>query len=339
MLLQRLTALSAFFLVALTSVHAQQGSSVGRLPSQPVRHNSAVPDEPVSLQPAASTDMQSGPPPPAKTAGSTTTSPAPAQSPGEAAKTKINENLEVLAKVLADYQKSGNRTGEAGTLCAIGKSYSILHQQQKAIGQFQRALSIYREISDTRGQANTLTQIGDAYRVWGFPQQSLRFYRDALAAYSRAASDADKVITLNNLGVAYLSLRDKKKCLSYFKQALAAYHAIDDQRGEALALNNLGMAYSTLTKDAQKAVASFQEALTRLQLADDHNAEATVLDNMGAVCLNHHRKDIAASSFDRALQLFRETGDAQGQTRVLKHIQILHETGTIASIQPQTSEP
>lgn len=320
---QRPLPLFALLFVSVASLQAQQNVPAVRTPSQ-------------NAQPTVASPGGSSP----EISAIATQSASLGEPVGaETERTQIKDSLAVLARLLGDYQKSGNRPGQADTLCAIAKTYSILGQQQKAIDQFQLALAIYREVRDTSAQANALTQIGDVYRAWGFPRLSLPFYRDALAAYSQTTKDADKVITLNNLGVAYLSLGDKRKCLSYLKQALATYHSINDQQGEALALNNLGMAYFALSNDAHKAVASFQDALTKLQLTDDHDAEATVLDNMGAVCMKHGRKELAATSFDHALQLYREARDARGETRVLLHMKMLSGSSSISSTQSNPIHP
>lgn len=241
--------------------------------------------------------------------------------------------LAVLTNVLDQHRRSGNREAEAATLCAIGNSYNALGQQQRAVETFQLALTIYRETANKKGEANALSHIGDVYRGWGFPEQAIHFYRDALQLYGSVGNSQEKAIALNNLGVAYLSLRNKKKSLEYLNQALDAYRAMDDRRAEALALNNIGMAYNSVFNDPQRAFDYFQQAMTKLQLINDRGNQAIVLDNEGAACVKLGKKDMAAISFDRALVLFRETGDARGEARVVKHLNALGEPGPLASAQ------
>ncbi len=50
----------------------------------------------------------------------------------------------------------GNREAEAETLCALANSYNALHQQQKAVEDYQLALAIWRELGNKDGEATTL---------------------------------------------------------------------------------------------------------------------------------------------------------------------------------------
>lgn len=245
---------------------------------------------------------------------------------------QIKAALAVLANVLEQYRKSGDHVGEASTLCAMANSYNALGQQQKAIEQFQLALAIFRQTSGhVEDEARTLSHIGDVYRGWGFPEQAVHYYRDALAIYAHIEDSVGKAVALNNVGVAYLALRDKKKSIEYLNQALASYRLLGDRRAVALTLNNLGMVYNTLANDSQKALDYFQQSMTELQLVDDRDSQGVVLDNIGALCTKLGQKEMAEVSFDRAFQLFRRSGDTEGQARVRKHLRMLNESAVVAS--------
>ena len=244
---------------------------------------------------------------------------------------QIKAAVDVLTNVLQQYRIKGNRSGEAGTLCALANSYNALGQQQKALEMFQEALAIIRVSGTKQDEARTLSHIGDVYRGWGFPDQAVHYYRQAISAYSSTTDTEGRAIAFNNLGVAYLMLRDKRKSQETLSHALAVYRTLSDPHSEGLTLNNLGMVYSTLSNDAQKALDMFQEAMTKLQLGDDKDAQATVLDNIGAVCVKLGNRDLAELSFDHALALFRTVPDAVGEARVLKHLSSLGQSGTVAS--------
>ena len=270
---------------------------------------------------------------PAKTARNESTAEPLAAPLTPSANGRIRADLEVLTTVLDRYRKSGNRMGEAGTLCALANSYDAMNQQQKAIEHLQLALAIFREKATRQDEARTLSRIGDVYRAWGFPDQAARFYRDSLVVFSQTDDSQGRAVAFNNLGVAYLALGNKKKSIEYLDQALSFYRARNDHRAVALTLNNLGMVSSSLENDAQKALSYFQRAMTELQLTDDRDSEGTVLDNIGAVCVKLGRRDMAEVSFDRALELFRRTGDTQGELRVRRHLRKLGDSGTLASSQ------
>lgn len=311
---QSTPALFAFVLAAGALLQAQQPGAALKSPTQTIPGATNIQIEPG--------ENESSPEP-----SVTQAIPSP--------NSQIKDALAVLTNVLEQYRRSGDRIGEAGTLCAVANSYNALGQQQKAIEQFQLALTIFKQASGhAEDEARTLSHIGDVYREWGFPELSIRFYRDALAIYAHINDTTGKSVALNNLGVAYLSVRDKKKSVEYLNLALASYRASGDRRAIALTLNNLGMAFNMLANDSQKALDYFQQSMTELQLIDDRDSQGVVLDNIGALCIKLGQKEMAELSFDRALQLFRRTRDTEGQARVQKHLRMLNESATIASKPP-----
>lgn len=232
---------------------------------------------------------------------------------------------EVLNNVLHQYRASGNREGEANTLCALGNSYNSLGQQQKAIEHFQQALAIYREMGDKEKQANALSRIGDVYHGWGFPDTAVRFYRDALQIREQIGDKSGKAMVLNNLGVMYLSLSNRKKALDYLDQARAAYHDDGDGRGETLTLINMGAAETFLAHDAAKAIALLQQAISQLEPLHDRSNQADAYELLGVVWAGIHRPETAEMNFERALELYRGLDDTRGEARVLRHLRTFRE--------------
>jgi tetratricopeptide (TPR) repeat protein len=240
--------------------------------------------------------------------------------------------IQAFTQILDAYRKAGNRRAEAETLSALANSYETLHQQQKAVEEFELSLAIWRELGNKDGEATSLAHIGDVYRTWGFPEQAIHFYRDALKIYPDTHKRSEEAAVLNNLGLSFFLLRDKKSCVSYLDRALASYHVIEDRQGEASTLTNLGSAYGFLLNDPHKSLDYFQLAVTKLELLNDRASEANTLDIMGELWLKLGKPEMAAISFQHALALFSQTGNAQGQASVRKHLGALGEAGAVASI-------
>jgi tetratricopeptide (TPR) repeat protein len=243
---------------------------------------------------------------------------------------RIQDALAALQILLEQSRKAGDRKAEASTLSAMANSCNALHQQQKAIEQFQAARDIWRELGDREHEATIVAHIGDVYRDWGFPDQANRYYRDALGLYP-ATDKAGRGATLNNLSLTYFSLNNRKKCVESLDEALTIFRELGDRRGEALALVNLGAAYLFLVNDPMKAVGFLQEAITKLELLDDSDAEAAALDKMGVAWHNMGKSEMSSLSFQHALALFHSAGDAQGEAAVRKHMRTLGEQQVQAS--------
>lgn len=241
--------------------------------------------------------------------------------------------LEVLENVLDQYRKSGNRDGQASTLCALGNSYNAAGQQQRAIEQFQLALAIYRQMGDSKGEAGALTRMGDVYRGWGFADMAVRFYRDALRSYETIDDKPGTAVALNNLGVAYLELSDKKKSLEYLNRALAAYREMGDDHAQALAFINLGAMEFFLGNDHEKALGLYQEAITKLERLNDRDSEANAFEMMGRLWASLHKPELAESNLQRALALYRDVRDTRGEASVLKKMKDSGWRQDITSVQ------
>lgn len=243
---------------------------------------------------------------------------------------RIQDAIAALEPLLEQARKAGDRGAEANALAAIANSYRALHQQQKAVEQFQSALIIWRQLANREHEASTLAHIGDVYREWGFPQQANRFYRDALVTYP-AGDKADRGATLNNLSLTYFSLNNRKKCFESLEESLAIFRELHDLHGEAFALANLGAAYVFLVNDPMKAVALLQDALTKLEILNDRDSEAGVLDKMGVAWQNLGKPEMAGLSFQHALALFHQVGSPDGEAMVRKHMRTLGEQQVQAS--------
>ena len=274
-----------------------------------------------------STSLPSARPSPASEAVIATANPA------KLANTKMQAEfaVEAFTRILADYQKSGNRSAEAHTLSALAGSYNSLHQQQKAVELYQSALVIWRELGDVPDEASTSARIGDVYREWGFQDQAVHAYHDALKLYQGNYNKAEEAAVFNNLGLIYFVLGDKKKCVDYLVHAAASYRAQGDSHGEALTLTNLGSAYAFLINDPHKALDFFQDAVTRLELVNDRASEANALDLMGELWLKLGKPELASLTFQHSLAIFGALGDTEKEASVRRHMGSLPSPETIAS--------
>lgn len=244
----------------------------------------------------------------------------------------IQNALASLQILLEQTRANHDRGAEANTLAAIANSYRALHQQQRAVENFQAALAIWRRLANTEHEASTLAHIGDVYREWGFPEQANRYYREALPLFP-ATDKAGRGATLNNLSLTWFSLNNRKKCVESLDEALGIFREIQDRRGEALALTNLGAADIFLVNDPMKAIGVLQQAVEKFEILEDRGSEAGALDQMGVAWHFLRKPEMAGLSFQHAIALFHAAGDAEGEAAVRKHMRALGDQQTQASSQ------
>lgn len=247
----------------------------------------------------------------------------PAVRPVNKTAAQLHATLDDLTKMLDAYRANGNRHEEANVRSAMANAYCDLHEQQRSLEALNLALVLWRGMGEKRREAQTLSQIGEVYREWGFPDRAVPFFHQSLAIYPAANDSTGEAAALNGLAAAYLALHDKKMSLEYFNRALGAYRTNHDRLGEARAMSNLGATYFSLVHDPMKAVTTLQDAVTRLEVLNDSANEANALEIMGMAWEKLGKPEMASIEFQRALMLFHNIGDAEGENSIRRQLSLL----------------
>jgi tetratricopeptide (TPR) repeat protein len=144
------------------------------------------------------------------------------------------------------YRVVGDRAGEALTLLGIGKIYSDLGEQQKALEFYNQSLPLSRAVGNRAMEAATLLGIGKIYSDLGEQQKALEFFNQSLPLSRAVGNRAMEAATLSNIGGVYDALGEKQKALEFFNQSLPLFRAVGDREGEAITLSNIGRVYDAL---------------------------------------------------------------------------------------------
>ncbi|MFN6568047.1 CHAT domain-containing tetratricopeptide repeat protein [Dendronalium sp. ChiSLP03b] len=227
--------------------------------------------------------------------------------------------IEFFEKALSLYRQVGDRSSQAFTHGHLGKIYSDLGQQRKALENLNQALLLRRQLGDKKGETITLNNIGNVYSDLGEPQKALEYFQQALLLKRQMGDKAGEAITLNNIGNVYLNSGEPQKALDYFHQSLPLRQQVGDKPGEARTLNNIGFVYLNLG-EKQKALDYFRQCLLLYQQIEDKLAESRTLNNIGTVYLDSGEKQKALDYFQRSLALKRQIGDKIGEANTLNNI-------------------
>ncbi|RCJ42715.1 hypothetical protein A6770_07495 [Nostoc minutum NIES-26] len=227
--------------------------------------------------------------------------------------------IEFFEKALSLYRQVGDRSSQAFTHGHLGKIYSDLGQQRKALENLNQALLLRRQLGDKKGETITLNNIANVYSDLGEPQKALEYFQQALLLKRQMGDKAGEAITLNNIGNVYLNSGEPQKALDYFHQSLPLRQQLGDKPGEARTLNNIGFVYLNLG-EKQKALDYFRQCLLLYQQIEDKLAESRTLNNIGTVYLDSGEKQKALDYFQRSLALKRQIGDKIGEANTLNNI-------------------
>ncbi|WP_445632399.1 CHAT domain-containing protein [Nostoc sp. DSM 114161] len=230
--------------------------------------------------------------------------------------------LKAIAKfeeALPLYQKIGDRSSEAFTVGHLGKIYSDLGQQQKALFYLNQALLLRREIGDKKGQTITLNNIGNLYSDIGELQKALDFFHQALLLKREMGDKVGEARTINNIGNVYLNLGEEQKALDYFQQSLTLRREVGDKLGQARTINNIGLIYLHLGQQ-QKALDYFNESLALNQQMGDKLAESTSFNNIATIYSDLQQQEKALDYFHKSLIISKNLGDKLSEARTLNNI-------------------
>ncbi len=194
-----------------------------------------------------------------------------------------------------------------------GAAYLYRGEYERAVADYQLALSISQEVGDRTGEKMTLNSIGLVYHALGDHEQALEYYRQAVAISREIGDRAGEATTLNSIGLVYHALGDYEQALEYYQQALVLSQETGDQHSEGASLNNLGNIYIVLG-DYEQAIAVFTEVL-RL-----NPRSAQTYFSRGAAYHHIGQGEQAIADFRRVLELSDDPTlrqRAEGQLREL----------------------
>ncbi len=230
--------------------------------------------------------------------------------------------LKAIAKfeqALPLYQKIGDRSSEAFTVAHLGKIYSDLGQQQKALFYLNQALLLRRQIGDKMGETITLNNIGSVYSNIGELQKALDFFQQALLIKREIKDKTGEARIINNIGNVYINSGEEQKALDYFQQSLILRREVGDKIGEARTINNIGLIYLNLGQQ-QKAIDYFNQSLALNQEMGDKLAASTALNNIATVYSDLQQEQKALEFLQKSLVIAKSLGNKSGEARTLNNI-------------------
>jgi CHAT domain-containing protein len=233
-------------------------------------------------------------------------------------------------KALDDYnqaltieQKGNSRGGEALTENYIGRVYADLGQENKALELFNQALPVMREVGNRRGEGLTLWNIGRTYSLLAQEDKALDFLNQSLTISRETNSINGQAGALDAIGKVYSDMSRGPESIDYLNKALALWRQEGSRAGEALTLWNIGRTYADMGQK-QKSFEAYNQALAIWREVGNRQGEASTLDYLGRVYSDLGQKQTALDCFNQALPIWREVGNRNGEALDLNDIGRAH---------------
>ncbi|MCB9451161.1 MAG: tetratricopeptide repeat protein [Anaerolineaceae bacterium] len=233
------------------------------------------------------------------------------------------EALDIFQQLLAIYQQTGNRPGEANTLSRIGYIRWMLGLNSESLDAYAQALAIYQQEGIDEAQAGTLLNMGLVYEFQGDLEQALATNQQALIIAQENGYRSTESGALNNIGDVYRDWEQPDTALDYYMQALAIRQATNDQTGLVTTLLNLGRIHHALKQDDQS-LADYHQLLTIQQEIEDRKGQAATLLEMGSIYSENAAYDEALDFYNQALIIQQEIEDFASAGMNLTNIGLLY---------------
>jgi tetratricopeptide (TPR) repeat protein len=233
----------------------------------------------------------------------------------------IRSGIEKFKKAIAIWNTLHDDYEEAVALYGSGFALQTIGENQQAINDFNRALTLLGNDDYSRA----FTSVG-----LGFPLMYLADYEGAMRSFNLALQLSRPAQTVKVEGVALYGLGwthafrgEYEAALQRFSESLKLRQDAKDARGEALSLTGIGKV-EALMGNKERAQTYLMRALERLPKSKTSpKVEGDILSNLGWVSRSLNENSAALDYFNRALPLRR--GDRIGEATTLYGISTISQ--------------
>lgn len=225
-----------------------------------------------------------------------------------------DEAREHYQRSLAVYQSAQVPTGIARNLLSLAQIARYQKEFTAARDLYSRALAHYENLGDRRGEGMCQNGLGEVARLSQQHDEAEFFYARALEIYEGIGAEYDIAVTLTNLGLNAIALQDYEAAEGYLHAALAIVDAGDYPYVVAGVEYNLALVHALRGLSTDEELEHVLELAGRLEIADiDY---ATPLERLGTLLADDDREETARRLWERALQMYRELGLPDDESRV-----------------------
>jgi tetratricopeptide (TPR) repeat protein len=212
-----------------------------------------------------------------------------------------------IQKSIATMKKAEELATEKYDLSTIatqlGHSHFTLGNNDEALLQYQRALTLDRQLGDNAAIGGDLSNISNIYDKIGELPSALHFLEESI---SYGGSEIQMSVRYCNLAMLYCEVGNEK-CLDYYDKAIAfAEHAGDYHRVAIIRLN-LG---NDLRKSGHfdKASGELEKGIVAIKKIGDRYWEAIAYDYIARLYRDTKNVPDARIFYQKALAIYQEIG-------------------------------
>ncbi|KAF9482889.1 TPR-like protein [Pholiota conissans] len=234
----------------------------------------------------------------------------------------LNEAEQTLKRSRDIHTKKNDLHGAANTNFNLGQLYLKKKQYDDTKKSFIEALDAYRSTDNLLGETNSCKSLANLYLEEEFDDlvTAEKFAHQALRSAQLAQYALGEGHALHTLGRLCLMDDRVPEAREHIAKAREVFEAVKFTSGELAAVNLLSCI------DIQQD--RIDDAKERLSKYTD---KPSALSNLGWAYVRENQLDSARSALEKTLQLFRDSGDTEGQADVLAELAIVYfKNGEVA---------
>ena len=196
----------------------------------------------------------------------------------------MNESLEILEQTLNFARRTGDRPGEAKTLCSLGSTYLLMGEKVRSIQLLNESMELAHELGDSSTEAHALWTMCMIFMAEGIEsEKTFDLARIALRVFEKLGdptADLARSILANQRN-AVTNPEQVEANVAFYHQEWDRAREQRDLLGEFKALGNLGYVYrKSKSAPAFVPARSFQLQLKVARKLKDPFYEAIAQSNL-----------------------------------------------------------
>lgn len=208
-------------------------------------------------------------------------------------------------------------------LSQLGIVNANMQNDGLALGYFNEALRLAESTADDQLRGMILLNKGNIHVNRSELRQARNCYSSGLIIMRRLKDRRSEGFALLQLGVLSSKLASYREALDYFSQSLTVAQDLKDAYLEAMSLLNIGGVYQD-TNDSPQAETYYRRTLELPMAKAGKVFAGQCQSRLGNCLLSQAKYDQAGEAIEKAVHIFRETGQGYEQGTALLHRAILH---------------
>lgn len=222
--------------------------------------------------------------------------------------------LSFAQRALTQAQSDADRPLEAKAQALLSELYGAIGQIDQAIKSAESATALYEGdgVDDKDAQVDALLTLGGLYNTAHAMDSSLNTFNKALEIIGGDSTVA-RAKVLRRIGITWQERGELQKAVDYWNEALKIFDQTKQASMAARTVCDIGAAKRAMS-GINAALPEYERATMYLNNVKDGATRGLVLSNVANLYTDLGEVETAASFFQEAIQLARQSGDRRSES-------------------------